>query len=484
MIRNAKKIIGAVLTACAMLTTTISYAPVFDNSIIVSAATVNDNMNDYVRKDDSWFGTSESIEVADAIVNYQLSDGGWRRKMSDTSATNDWAKSSIDSHATWGQVRVLARVYNATGTEKYKTAALKGIDALIKNQYSNGGWPQIFGGSGYHSQITYTGNAMTGVLLVIRDCAYQTGDFAFIDSTYQAKAQTALEKGVDCILKTQIKSNGKLTGWCQQHDKNTLAPTTGLAHEPAAISCPETVNIVKFLRGIQGKSASVYAAIDAAIEWMYTAKVTNSSGSTTWARFYDISSNKPVFGDSDGKTYSDISQISSSLQSSYTWYGSWPSNFVAEYESNLMKSNAAVFADGTTVIMKNVNSGLYMDVADGIAANSTNIQQAELDGGTRNIFKLFSAGDGYYYIVSTVGDGATYVLDVAGRKTANKTNICLYEFNGGDNQQFMFTKNSDGSYKIRTKLTDANSCVEIIDALTESGANVQQHQVNGHFCQD
>ena len=59
-------------------------------------------------------------------------------------------------------------------------------------------------------------------------------------------------------------------------------------------------------------------------------------------------------------------------------------------------------------------------------------------------------------------------------KTANGTNIDIYQYNGGTNQQFMFTQNNDGSYKIRTRITGEGSAVEVTDASTASGANIQQ----------
>ncbi len=146
---------------------------------------------------------------------------------------------------------------------------------------------------------------------------------------------------------------------------------------------------------------------------------------------------------------------------------------------------AATFAEGSAYRIKNVNSGLYMQVAGAAAENGANVQQWGSDGtSVHDIWKLCSAGDGYYYIVSAVGDGGTYVLDVAGRKTDNGTNIDIYQYNGGTNQQFMLTKNSDGSYKIRTRVSGEASAVEIADASTTSGANVQQWEVNGVNCQD
>ena len=135
-------------------------------------------------------------------------------------------------------------------------------------------------------------------------------------------------------------------------------------------------------------------------------------------------------------------------------------------------------------MIKNVNSGLYIDIDGAKVENGTSAQQWGASGAAvQNTFKLISAGEGYYYIVSAVGDGGTYVLDISGRKTANGTNICVYQYNGGDNQKFKFVKNVDGSYKIKSKITGDKSCIEVADAAKSSGANVRQWDSNGLNCQ-
>ncbi len=134
----------------------------------------------------------------------------------------------------------------------------------------------------------------------------------------------------------------------------------------------------------------------------------------------------------------------------------------------------ASFDEGSAYRIKNVNSGLYMQVADAKAENGANVQQWGTDStAVHDIWKFFSAGD-----------GGTYILDVAGKKSDNGTNIDIYQYNGGTNQQFMLTQNDDGSYKIRTKISGENSLIEVIEASSVSGANIQEWEINGANCQD
>ena len=157
----------------------------------------------------------------------------------------------------------------------------------------------------------------------------------------------------------------------------------------------------------------------------------------------------------------------------------------ARYTEAPSAPTAASFPEGAAYRIKNVNSGLYMQVAGGKAENGANVQQWGTDGtSVHDVWKLYSAGDGYYYIVSALGDGASFVLDVAGKKADNGANLDIYQYNGGTNQQFMFTANGNGSYKLRTRISGDASAVEVANGDTGSGANVQQWQINGAACQD
>ncbi len=332
------KLAGAAICACLLVTSAGTILPPETYSITASAAY---DVGPYLKKDASWYSSSEATAEADTIIQYQLSDGGWRKDMTNTSVTGSWAKATIDNNTTWGQTRFLAKVYNATGTEKYKTACLKGFDLLIKMQYANGGWPQVYQDDGtYHAHITYNDTAMVSVLRVMMDAAYKQGDFAFIDSTRQQQAQNAMNKGIECILNTQIEVNGILTAWCQQHDEFTLEPCSARAYELPSISASESVGIVEFLRSVPDPDIRIIRSINAAVKWFDSAKleglrwveqdgdkvlIEDASAPYLWARFYEIGSNVPMFSDRDGKVYYDVSQISQERRTGYAWFGTWPS---------------------------------------------------------------------------------------------------------------------------------------------------------------
>ncbi len=141
--------------------------------------------------------------------------------------------------------------------------------------------------------------------------------------------------------------------------------------------------------------------------------------------------------------------------------------------------------DGGIYMIRNAGSGQYLEVQGGTAANGTNVQQWGANGpSAHNTWRLEEDGNGFYYLISQLGDGNTYYLDVNGGDSANGTNVQIWEQSGSRGQQFSFTKNADGSYILHTNCYSGGvKCVEVANASTESGANVQQMKVNGSACQ-
>ena len=138
--------------------------------------------------------------------------------------------------------------------------------------------------------------------------------------------------------------------------------------------------------------------------------------------------------------------------------------------------------DGAYYRIKNVNSGQYLDVENGRDENKTNIQQYPGNGENAQVFRAVSTGDGYFKLVSQVGN-AKKVVDIEGKKTINGTNVILYTDNGGKNQQFKFKHLGDGKFKIFTRVTNDKSVIEVKDASKSNKANVQQWESNSNSCQ-
>ena len=59
-----------------------------------------------------------------------------------------------------------------------------------------------------------------------------------------------MQKGIACILLTQVKQDGKLTAWCAQYDETHLRPGLGARNfEPPSLSGMESVGLVEISHG-------------------------------------------------------------------------------------------------------------------------------------------------------------------------------------------------------------------------------------------
>ncbi len=136
----------------------------------------------------------------------------------------------------------------------------------------------------------------------------------------------------------------------------------------------------------------------------------------------------------------------------------------------------AVIDTTHTYKIKNQNSELYLEAADAVAANGTNVQQGTT--GAMN-WTLEDAGEGYYRLYSELGDGKTYLLDLDYGKPDNGTNIGIWGDTASDAQLFKFVANGDGSYTICTKATGDKSALGVTAASRDEGANVIQWVCDG-----
>lgn len=130
---------------------------------------------------------------------------------------------------------------------------------------------------------------------------------------------------------------------------------------------------------------------------------------------------------------------------------------------------------------ENAGSGLVMDIAGGKMADNTNVQQWASNGLDCQKWTLRAFGsENYYWIRSRQDSG--YALKAEGSKNGGNLSIAAWS-NKDSSQLFRFTKNLDGSYRILTHASGDACYVEVADASTANGANVQQWEPTGSSCQ-
>lgn len=318
--------------------------------------------SDSLKQKPEWYSSDEAVRIADNVLLYQHDTGGWpknidmakvlteREKASIVKRKSD-TDSNIDNGATYTQLVYLARVFTARKVERHKDAFLKGIDYLLKAQYANGGWPQYYPElKGYYKHITFNDGAMINVMKLLRDVARKKQAYLFVDEDRRRRAAEAVEKGIKLILETQVAVNGKLTVWGAQHDEITLAPAPARTFEPASLTGGESVDIVRFLMGIDHPTQQVINAIESAVAWFEKSKITgirwvekrdvSTSGGFNrvavkdpdagplWARFYEIGTNRPIFIGRDSVIKYDVAEIEAERRNGYRWYVDEPAELL------------------------------------------------------------------------------------------------------------------------------------------------------------
>ncbi|MDD5010957.1 MAG: pectate lyase [Phycisphaerae bacterium] len=305
---------------------------------------------EYAQKPDSWYKSEEGLRIANNILSWQSSTGSWPKNQSTTNEpfigdTNS-IEGTFDNNATTSEIRFLARAFRATGDKRYKNTVIKGINNILKAQYPNGGFPQYYPlRSNYSHRITFNDNCMVRLMELLRDVA-DSPDFKFLDAVYKNAAKKAFSRGIDCILKCQIKTGGKLTVWCAQHDENTLEPQSARSYELASLSGLESVGIIKLLMSIDKPSPEVIQAVKAGAEWFESSKITgirlsrsredrivelDPNAPPIWARFYEIETGRPFFCGRDGIKKYSLAEIEQERRARYAWYGYWGNDVAKSY---------------------------------------------------------------------------------------------------------------------------------------------------------
>lgn len=313
-----------------------------------------------------WYATDEAARIGDQLVLFQKENGGWEKnrdfsfvltqkeKEELAAKRADTSETTIDNRTTYTQVAYLARLTSASltksspphGFQKHKDAFFKGLDYLLTMQYANGGFPQFYPlREGYYSHITFNDDAMIGVMTVLDDIAKKKPDYKFVDEARRERAERAVQKGVEAILKTQVVINGKRTAWCAQHDEMTFAPIRARTYELPSLSGYESVGIVRFLMSIENPNAEIKDAINAAVDWFGTVKLTgikvtqkgndhvvvkDKNAPPLWARFYDLKTNKPMFVGRDGVVKNSLVEIEAERRNGYAWYVNSPEKLLSE----------------------------------------------------------------------------------------------------------------------------------------------------------
>ena len=341
-------------------------------------------------RDASWYSSADAQRIADNVVSFQTPAGGWGKNLDmskgprqpgekygpdnlshflspddfDNPKEPNWNYiGTIDNDATITQIEFLAKVISALGSvktasgnvaaenvAKYRASFLRGIDYLLAAQFPNGGWPQVYPlEGGYHDAITYNDSAMTQVMEIMHHVAEGSGEYAFVPPTVRTRAVASFARGIHCILATQIVSAGKLAVWAQQYDALTLKPVSARNYEMPSESSGESADLlIMLMNDLPHPTAQEQHSIRAAAAWFRQTAISGKTYGRTpdgrglidtpgagpiWARYYQIDTDTPIFGDRDKSIHDDVNDLSRERRNGYAWFGAAPKRALDLYQT-------------------------------------------------------------------------------------------------------------------------------------------------------
>jgi pectate lyase len=301
------------------------------------------SVREALKQPETWFRSEDGRRALTNVLSHQSSRGDWPKNQNTAARlfTGDanTIKGTFDNGATTAELRLLARAFNATADEGLRVAFLKGLDHILAAQYTNGGWPQYAPppARSYHRHITFNDDTMRRLLEFLRDVA-MAEEFRYVEVPKRTRARQSFDRGIECIVKCQVRVNGQLTAWCAQHDEATLEPRPARSYELVSISGAESAGLLLFLMSLERPSPEVIRAVHAGARWFEAAKLTglreikaggdkklvrDPGAPPLWARFYEIGSNRPIYSGRDGVKKFELAEIEPERRNGYAWHGVW-----------------------------------------------------------------------------------------------------------------------------------------------------------------
>jgi PelA/Pel-15E family pectate lyase len=338
-----------------------------------------------------WWTSDDALKAARNMITWQVADGGWSKNIDMVSKprapgdlydadnenrfpdTADFDKpvdaswhyiATLDNDSTWMQIRFLAHVTTAllaahreADAAPLRASVERGVEYLLNSEYPNGGWPQVWPlEGGYHDAITINDDAMTHAIEILHDVATGAANYTFLPAEIVKRAGPAAQRGIDCLLQLQITENGVKTAWAQQYDALTLEPTSARNYEMASLTSDESFPVVEFLMSLPDPRPAEIAAVDAACAWFTKVEIMGyrygsgnfmadrsspdgrklvavAGAGPLWSRYYQIGTDKPIFGDRDKTIHDDVNELSLERRNGYSWYNTAGLAILNEYKT-------------------------------------------------------------------------------------------------------------------------------------------------------
>jgi len=303
---------------------------------------------------EAWRG---ALAAAEALRRGQLESGGWDFKIEfdpvarrryryrvDANANNDvpsrrFNVTTLDDDCTPSAIRFLVRL---CALARLKRQALPEVEdtldyalrRLAAAQYPNGAWPQRFEGPPSHpsrhplKRAQFPKEMPTTCPKEKYYGDYTLNDMLPRDVTRALQMAWRLLGREDCrqaaIRTGEFLIHAQLPppqpAWAQQYDWN-MVPTWARAFEPPAIASAESVGAMQTLLLLYRETGDrrFLEPIPPALKWLDQVRLPSGR----WARLYELQTNRPIYGDRDGKIHYSLEELSEERRRGYSWEGEY-----------------------------------------------------------------------------------------------------------------------------------------------------------------
>jgi hypothetical protein len=130
--------------------------------------------------------------------------------------------------------------------------------------------------------------------------------------------RAAALRGGDFLIAAQLPE--PQPAWAQQYNPQ-MEPAWARAFEPPGVCSNESGGAMHLLIDLYLETGEerFLAPLPRAIAWFKRSEVAPN----TWARLYEPGTNRPIFGDRDGKYYYRVEDLTPERQTGYSWKGSY-----------------------------------------------------------------------------------------------------------------------------------------------------------------
>ena len=161
----------------------------------------------------------------------------------------------------------------------------------------------------YRDHYTLNDDSHRDLVLVLLDAHRLTGRSEYL--------QAAL-RGGDFIVAAQLPE--PQPAWAQQYNAD-FEPDWARIFEPPAVASRESIGAMRTRTDLYRYTGDDkwLAPLAPAMAWLERSALSKDR----WARFYELRSNVPIYGDADGRIHRQLERISDERIRGYAWQGSY-----------------------------------------------------------------------------------------------------------------------------------------------------------------